>query len=474
MFLLSGIQSIIGGYPGGYKHMPRGTQPRYAPPEFKQPTDPRDRRSRIPALGYQEYWYPAMPAKDIDSKKPTVLRMLGKDLAFFRGEDGEVKALLDVCPHRGVYLSNGDCFFKGFLTCPYHGATFDGDGNCVAFITEGPDSRMVGQLKARAFPTITLLGLVFVWMGEGEPVDPREDIPPEMFEPNNIYRPAFYMIPCNWILTLENTLDAHNAFFTHRNSLTVLFQSGMLGGRPRTPFGYRVQIVDNHAVHYKQDGTKAPVDRYYYDEDGKIPYQMYYPGVKGVWPLHRWRRLWSWIADRRSRRQREKRTGNFQPTRNVPDRWNGTCLPGMSRTAGTNDKYRDTRWPVPVEEGLTRMVYLNVERYAEPPSLATRVVKGATWPVRNWMKNYNFRNQDVFAEMYGQYDQPEYLSSTDSVVVGMRRLFTEHARGVTPSDPEVVAQELGEVMVRENDLKTLEIAQGTYAEQIKEGMKDPV
>ena len=89
----------------------------------------------------------------------------------------------------------------------------------------------------------------------------------------------------------------------HRNSLTVLFQSGMLGGRPRTPFGYRVQIVDNHAVHYKQDGTKAPVDRYYYDEDGKIPYQMYYPGVKGVWPLHRWRRLWSWIADRRSRRQ---------------------------------------------------------------------------------------------------------------------------------------------------------------------------
>ena len=71
------------------------------------------------------------------------------------------------------------------------------------------------------------------------------------------------------------------------------------------------------------------------------------------------------------------------------------------------------------------------------------------------MKNYNFRNQDVFAEMYGQYDQPEYLSSTDSVVVGMRRLFTEHARGVTPSDPEVVAQELGEVMVRENDLKTL-------------------
>ena len=39
----------------------------------------------------------------------------------------------------------------------------------MEFITEGPDSRMVGRLKARKFPTRTLKGVVFVWMGEGEP-----------------------------------------------------------------------------------------------------------------------------------------------------------------------------------------------------------------------------------------------------------------------------------------------------------------
>jgi len=306
-------------------------------------------------------------------------------------------------------------------------------------------------------------------MGEGEPVDPREDIPPEMFEPHNIYRPTFFMIPCNWILTLENTLDAHNAFFTHRNAITVLM-SGRLGGRARTPFGYRTQIVDNHAVHYKQDGTKAPVDRYYYDENGNIPYQMYYPGVKGVWPLHRWRLLWAWIGDRKSKKNRAEKKGNFKEARGNLDRWNGTCLPGMSRTAGGRDDFRDTRWPVPVEEGLTRMVYLNVERYSSPPSLFTRVTKAATWPLRDWIKNFNFRNQDVFAEMYGQYDQPEYLSSTDSVVVGMRKLFTEHARGIKPVEPEVAAAEVGERMVREGDLKILEHAEGVYADQIKEGL----
>ena len=467
MFLLSGLNSILAGYPGGYRKHLRGTQKRNDPPPFRQPTDPRDRRSRIPALGYPEYWYPALPAADVGTKKPEVLRMLGKDLVFFRNEHGEVKALWDCCPHRGVYLSNGDCFYNGFITCPYHGATFDGDGNCVAFLTEGPDSRMVGQLKARAYPTITLLGLVFVWMGEGEPVDPHEDIPPEMFEPHNIYRPSFYMINCNWVLTLENTMDAHNAFFTHRNALSVLFRN-KLGGRARTPFGYRTQIVDEHAAHYKPGEDKAPTARYYYDEKGEIPYQMYYPGVKGVWPLHRWRLLWAWFFDRRQQKQRVEKKGQFSDEARKLDRWNGTCLPGMSRTAGANDTYRDTRWPVPVEESLCRMVYINVERYSSPPSPITRAWKAFTWPVRDWLKNFNFRNQDVWAEQYGQYDAPEYLSSTDSAVVAMRRLFTEHARGLKPAEPEIAAEAIDEKMVEENELKAMESAKGVYAEEIRE------
>ncbi len=53
-----------------------------------------------------------------------------------------------------------------------------------------------------------------------------------------------------------------------------------------------------------------------------------------------------------------------------------------------------------------------------------------TWLYRNCELNFNFRNQDYDAEKYVQYDSPEYLSSTDSVVVAMRRLFAEHARDV--------------------------------------------
>ena len=144
MGLLKLLAKPLSGYPGGYKKMRRGSQPVDAAPPFRRPDNYGDRRSRIPPTGYREYWYPALPAKDVKGDKPETLRMLGRDLVFFRDTAGEVQALLDWCPHRAVYLSMGRCHYPGFVTCPYHGATFDGAGNCVAFLTEGPDSRMVG------------------------------------------------------------------------------------------------------------------------------------------------------------------------------------------------------------------------------------------------------------------------------------------------------------------------------------------
>ena len=459
----------LSGYPGGYKRMRRGTQGFDSTPPFKVPDNPRDRRSRIPPTGFREYWYPALPAKDVETDRPEVLRMLGTDVVFFKDKQGEVQALLDWCPHRAVYLSMGRCYFKGFLTCPYHGATFDGDGNCVAFLTEGPDSMMVGAegMKARKFPTVTLKGMVFVWMGEGEPVAPKEDIPPEMFEEHNICRPSFGMFDCNWVLVLENTMDAHNAFMVHRNALRML--GSRVGGRPRTPLGYRVNLVNNKNVHYRPGSGKSSTEKYYYDEDGNIPYQMYYPGVDGVWPLHRWRLLWTWFFDWKAHRRGQDPQYRRATLADTPDvnEWNGTRLPGMSRTGGNNRYFRSTRWPVPVEENLTRMVYLNVERYEQRPGLMRRMVRGATWPYRNWELNFNFRNQDYDAEKYTQYSMPEYLSSTDSVVVAMRRLFVEHNRDVQRRRqweeelPEVMGESEAEQMVREGDLKVAE-ASGTF------------
>ena len=466
----------LSGYPGDYKKMRRGSQGFDQTPPFQRPDDFSDRRSRIPPTGYREYWYPALPDKDVKGDKPSILRMLGTDVVFFRDREGAVQALLDWCPHRAVYLSMGRCYYPGFVTCPYHGATFDGDGNCVAFLTEGPDSKMVGApgMKARKFPTETIKGMVFVWMGDGLPVAPEEDIPPEMFEEHNINRPAFTMFDCNWVLVLENTMDAHNAFMVHRDSVRIL--KSRLGGRPRTPLGYRVNIVNNKTVHYQPGEGKSSVEKYYYDENGKIPYQMYYPGVDGVWPLSRWRLLWTWFFDRKARKQGQT-PGRVRPPQADAasvNEWNGTRLPGMSRTGGNNAFFRSTRWPVPVEENLTRMVYLNVERYGRRPNPLRRLWSAVSWPYRNWELNFNFRNQDYDAEKYVQYDKPEYLSSTDSVVVAMRRLFVEHARDVQRRRgreeelPESWEETPAEQLVREGDAKVAASSETFDVERLNE------
>ena len=480
------MRSLIGGYPGGYKKWARGTTGELGVVPFQQPTDPDDPRSRIPALGHKEYWYPALPDKDVNWKRPQVLRVLGEDLAFFRGADGQVKCQKDVCPHRGAYLSWGDNFYKGYVTCPYHGATFDGEGNCVAMLSEGPDSPMVGQMKAWPRETVTLKGIVFVWMGDGVAVDPKEDIPPELFEPNHVVRWAAHTITANWILVLENTNDAHNAFFVHRNCWGVI--TNPLGGRPRTTLGYRTQIVDGKSANYNAGSGVAPTEAYYIDEDGWIPYQMYYPQLEGKWPLRRvrlyWNKLWHpTTVNLRKGLIRTKRGGQGRFSQNAglgggrsggtgmrgDDSWSGTRLPSIAaKGAGGTTRYRSHRWAVPVERDLTRIVYVNIERYAKAPSMFRRAYKNLTWPFRNWAHNFNFRFADIDAERSCQYQMPEYLSATDSTVVVIRKLLADYARGV--DRPEEGLSSKKEQRVDELNLEVLKMGNSAHLGEIKEGL----
>lgn len=427
MRIVEAFDKFRGGWPGGYEKYARGWNTGSLVDEFHPATDPDDVRTQIPPLGMREYWYPAMPARKLGSRKPVGIKLLGEDVVVFRGQGGDPKALMDVCPHRGVRLSMGDCFWPGFVTCPYHGATFDGDGRCVEFVTEGPDSSMVGQLEARALPTATLKGVVFIWMGQGEPVPIEEDVPPEFFDDETIIFQAWRYWSCNWMVALENTLDAHNAGFVHRNSLRML--KSRTGGRPRTPRGYRSRIVNNKVVHPLRD---AGTHQYYFDENGRMPYQLHYPRVDGVWPLNRYRLLWTWLFERIDKRKFR------HPEFELPEEWVGQRLPGIVRNKHWDTMY--TRWCIPVEENLTRVFYMYGTR---PRTLRRRIWEYATWPFYNFIVHFNFSDQDYDAMRTTRYDTPEYLSPTDSYLVALRRLMVEHGRRYTPpasDDAETVVR----------------------------------
>ncbi|MEE8518358.1 MAG: aromatic ring-hydroxylating dioxygenase subunit alpha, partial [Dehalococcoidia bacterium] len=191
------------------------SKPGRARPEWQA----QDRRDAIPILGFREYWYPALTL-DMVGRKPRPWRMLGEDLVFFRGkEKGEVGCVSAVCPHRGGNLAEGDCHWQGSITCPYHGWTFDAEGTLTAVLSEGPTSLIPETgVKARAYPTEVLKGMVFVWMGEQEPAPIEEDVPPEFFEEDAYVRFDIEYWPCNWRRSVENAADAH-ASYVHRDSI---------------------------------------------------------------------------------------------------------------------------------------------------------------------------------------------------------------------------------------------------------------
>jgi len=422
MGIISTLNQIRGGYPGGWKKYARGRNGN-GPVPFVRPTDPDDRRSQIPPLGLREYWYPALPSKEVGWKKPVALKMLGTDLIFFRDKQGKVQALWDYCPHRGAMLSNGDCFWKGYVSCPYHGATFDGNGECVEFITEGPDSQMVGRLKARKYPTRTLKGTVFIWMGDGEPAPIEEDVPPELFDRREdmVTLTTYQYWDCNWMIALENTNDAHNCWYVHRNALRHLFSghTRLGGGRPRTPLGYPSKVINDRVVTTVNRGNVAS----YYEKDGEIPYQLYYPRVGGYWPLHRRRLLWAGIFEWLDKHVYQK--GPFIPD-NVEEWKGGMHLPGMQRLP-----HLYTRVCVPVEENLTRVIYFRSRRIKT--SWGRMYERFTFKAIIEWLNHYNFSGQDYDAMGSTRWQYPEYLSATDSFVVAERRLVAQRARGRKPT-----------------------------------------
>jgi len=221
----------------------------------------QDRRELIPELGLKEYWYPAIEASKV-KKKPLGLKILGEDLVFFQGKH-EVAALWNVCPHRGGSLMHGDCHFEGTVSCPYHGWTYDENGNVLAVLPEGPESKIPGKVTARKYPTQTHRGMVFVWMGEGDPAPITEDVPPEFFTKKGIMFYATEIWPMNWRPANENAFDAHVPY-VHRDALMMVMspmqQMGEVGMYTDIKFNRAAQCsfpgLGTAAKPYKWDFSK--------------------------------------------------------------------------------------------------------------------------------------------------------------------------------------------------------------------------
>ncbi len=114
----------------------------------------------------RRFWIPALLASEIAEPggKPVRVRLLGEDLVAFRDTDGKVGLLDEQCPHRRASLALGDNS-DGGLRCLYHGWKFATDGTCLDTPTEPSGSAFCSRIRAQAYPTREIGGVIWTYMG---------------------------------------------------------------------------------------------------------------------------------------------------------------------------------------------------------------------------------------------------------------------------------------------------------------------
>jgi 5,5'-dehydrodivanillate O-demethylase len=160
----------------------------------------------------RRFWQPVYLATKLPAGHAQPIKIMNEDFTVYRGEDGAAHVVAPRCAHRGTQLSTGwvegDC-----IRCFYHGWKYDHTGQCVEMPAEDPS--FPPKVKIASYPTREYLGLIFAYLGEGEP--PEFQRLPE-FEAEGVLQQRHYFRYCNYWNNVENQCDEVHVAFAHRDS----------------------------------------------------------------------------------------------------------------------------------------------------------------------------------------------------------------------------------------------------------------
>lgn len=164
----------------------------------------------------RRYWLPALLSSELPQPDgtPVRLRLLGEDLVAFRDTSGRLGLLEEHCPHRQVSLALARNEEHG-LRCIYHGWKYDVTGQCVDMPTEPADSTFKHRIRAQAYPTQEVAGVLWAYMGP-----PTKQPPFPTFQwlqlPPTHSHPFKTLEECNYAQAIEGGIDSAHLPILHR------------------------------------------------------------------------------------------------------------------------------------------------------------------------------------------------------------------------------------------------------------------
>lgn len=182
----------------------------------------------------------------------------GVPLTVVRQADGTLRALLNICTHRGAPVVPTNSCGSGLrsMTCPYHGWTYDPDGSLRS-----------RPLSAGAFDDVTVdcnlgqvavaekYGLIFVRAGSSDPIDIDAELSGAQDDLGSFGLDGYHHIETrsatwsmNWKLFLDTFTESYHIRTLHRNTLLPTFNSDCVifepFGRNLVSIGLRKDVLD--------------------------------------------------------------------------------------------------------------------------------------------------------------------------------------------------------------------------------------
>jgi 5,5'-dehydrodivanillate O-demethylase len=177
----------------------------------------------------RQFWQPVALAESVSAKGAIPLLIMGEELALYRGESGALHLVGGRCAHRRTLLHSGWVVGEE-IRCIYHGWQFNGQGACVHRPAEANTG--MPRTKIPAYPVREYMGLVFAYMGEGEP--PEFDLPRKLLleRAGTLVANGRERWDNNWFQQVENSLDAVHVSFVHQALTVGPFGQAVTGAIP--------------------------------------------------------------------------------------------------------------------------------------------------------------------------------------------------------------------------------------------------
>lgn len=193
-------------------------------------------------------WYVATTSDEVKRNKTISKRILGETVLLGRDDNGQVFAMQNVCPHRGVPLTDGT--FDGHeIECCYHGWRFNTQGACTKIPSLTPCQKIdVSRIKVVSYPISERNGLIWIFMTH--PIHPKSHegipLPTDGFLETQHYQLKVQrLFPCDIDHAAIGLMDPAHGPFVHRSWWWRTAKTIHEKHKPFGPFRYGFQMREH-------------------------------------------------------------------------------------------------------------------------------------------------------------------------------------------------------------------------------------